>query len=133
MKTGFTLAELLISIAILGVIATFAIPKIMASSQNGQNVTKAKEAAAMLTGAYQRAQLDGIVTASTKPSDLTPYLNYVKINTSGTVIDAQPTVSFRICAAASPCAKLHNGGVSYVLGSGYFLRNDAFKCTGDSL
>lgn len=34
-QKGFTLAELLISLAILGVIATFTIPKILSSQQNG--------------------------------------------------------------------------------------------------
>jgi prepilin-type N-terminal cleavage/methylation domain-containing protein len=49
---GFTLAELLIALAILGEIATFTIPKILSSQQNGTNKAKAKEAFSMVSSAY---------------------------------------------------------------------------------
>ncbi len=116
-QSGFTLAELLISLAILGVIATFTIPKILSSYQNSQNVAEAKEVAAMISAAYQQAQLAGIVNANTKPSDLTPYMNYVSYDTSGTLVDAHPNWSGfagsgrNACSASTPCVKLHNGGV----------------------
>ncbi len=111
LRKGFTLAELLICLAIIGVIATFVIPKIMVGFQNQQNLSKAKEVAAMITSAFQKAQMDGIITGNTKPSDLTPYMNYVKYDTSGTVIDNTPTLSFSTCNSTSPCIILHNGGV----------------------
>lgn len=87
---GFTLAELLISLAILGEIATFTTPKVLSAQQNGANKAKAKVVAGMITGAYQQAQWAGIVTANTKPADLTPYMNYIKIDSSGTIIDNRP-------------------------------------------
>lgn len=114
MEKGFTLAELLISLAILGVIATFTIPKILSSMQNGQNVSKAKEVAAMISGAYQKAQLDGVITGTTKPSDLTPYFNYISLDTSGTLIDNLPTFASSTCNSSTPCLKLHNGGVLWL-------------------
>ena len=117
---GFTLAELLIALAILGVIATFTIPKILVSQQNSQNVAKAKEVAAMITAAYQKAQLDGIVSASTKPSDLTPYMNYVALITDGRTIDSHPTDTSRICNASSPCVSLHGGGILLFTDWNYF-------------
>jgi prepilin-type N-terminal cleavage/methylation domain-containing protein len=40
---GFTLAELLISLAILGVIATFTLPKILGGTGSKQNIAIAKE------------------------------------------------------------------------------------------
>ena len=40
---GFTLAELLISLAILGVIATFTIPKIIGAAGNGQTGIPSRE------------------------------------------------------------------------------------------
>jgi prepilin-type N-terminal cleavage/methylation domain-containing protein len=108
---GFTLAELLISLAILGVIATFTIPKIITSSQNGQSLAKAKEAAAMIAGAYQQAQQAGIVTSTTKPSDLTPYMNYVSLTTSASVLVDNPgsTAGTLACGPAQPCIRLHSG------------------------
>lgn len=42
---GFTLAELLIALAILGVIATFTIPKILTTQQNSKYNAMAKEVA----------------------------------------------------------------------------------------
>ena len=40
---GFTLAELLISLAILSVLATFTIPKVLTSSQDGERIAIFKE------------------------------------------------------------------------------------------
>lgn len=49
--TGFTLAELLISLAILGLIATFTIPKIMSAQQNNEYSAIAQEDIATLSAA----------------------------------------------------------------------------------
>jgi prepilin-type N-terminal cleavage/methylation domain-containing protein len=114
---GFTLAELLIALAILGVIATFTIPKIITGSQNGQKLAAAKEVASMISGAYQQAQAAGIITGSSKPSDLTPYMNYISLDTSGTVIDAPLTAASYTCNSTNPCIKLANGGVLWFQGS----------------
>lgn len=48
---GFTLAELLISLAILGVIATFTIPKILANQQNSQKKAVFKESISAVSNA----------------------------------------------------------------------------------
>jgi prepilin-type N-terminal cleavage/methylation domain-containing protein len=111
---GFTLAELLIALAILAVIATFTIPKIIAGQQNGQNLAKAKEVAAMISGAYQQALLNGEVTNATVPADLTPYMNYMSIDTSGTLIDSTPSGTTSTCSATTKCLILHNGGVLWL-------------------
>ena len=107
---GFTLAELLIALAILGVIATFTIPKILVSQQNGKYNAAAKEAVGMIAGAYQQAQLSGTISATTKGVDLTPYMNFVKYDTSGTLVDDNPPNTSWDCSSISPCLFLHNGG-----------------------
>jgi prepilin-type N-terminal cleavage/methylation domain-containing protein len=107
---GFTLAELLIALAILGVIATFTIPKIIVGQQNSSYNAIAKEAAATISAAYQQAKLAGTVSTSTKASDLTPYMNYIKYDTSGTILDNYQTATFSTCNTFSPCVKLHSGG-----------------------
>jgi prepilin-type N-terminal cleavage/methylation domain-containing protein len=107
---GFTLAELLIALAILGVSATFTIPKILNAHQNSQKVAVAKETAAMISGAFQAAKLAGAISSATKPSDLTAYMNYVALDTSGTVIDSAPAGASNTCNTSFPCIKLHNGG-----------------------
>jgi prepilin-type N-terminal cleavage/methylation domain-containing protein len=119
-QTGFTLAELLIALAILGELATFTIPKILTAQQSTASRAKAKEVAGMISGAYQMAQFNGIVTSSTKPSDLTPYMNYVKMDTSGTLVDAHPMWAgtagggASACVAGNPCIKLQNGGTLFL-------------------
>ena len=54
---GFTLAELLIALAILGVIATFTIPKILDSGTDSKRNAIAKEIAATVSGAYQNYKI----------------------------------------------------------------------------
>ncbi len=102
---GFTLAELLIGMAILGVIATFTIVKLIGSQQTSSYNAQAHEIAAMITSAYQKAQNDGIITSSTTPAALRPYINYLTYDTSGLVINTLT------CNNSSPCIWLHNGGL----------------------
>lgn len=109
-KTGFTLAELLIALSILGVIATFTIPKVLQSQQNGAWRATAKEAMATVSAAYQAYKLKNTPSASTNSQDLTPYLNYVRMDTSST-IDHVPGQVDAFCTAGAPCFVLHNGGV----------------------
>lgn len=82
---GFTLAELLIALAILGVIATFTIPKILGTQQDGRNNAIAKEIAGTMATALESLRLSGELDQNTNIAHLTPYLNYAKIITSGTV------------------------------------------------
>ncbi|MEM0950654.1 MAG: type II secretion system protein [Cyanobacteria bacterium P01_H01_bin.74] len=104
---GFTLAELLIALAILGVIATFTIPKVLNSSQSGQNTAIAKEAAAMISGAYSAFSLENGVASGTTPGVLTAYMNYVGLDTAGSY-----STGFVACSTANTvCLRLHNGAV----------------------
>jgi prepilin-type N-terminal cleavage/methylation domain-containing protein len=109
--SGFTLAELLIALAILGVVSTFTIPKILASQQSSKQNAQAKEAAAMISGAFQVAKQNGLINANSLPSDLTPYMNYVAMVSDGTIIDSIPSGSTTTCNSSNPCIRLHNGGM----------------------
>lgn len=112
-QQGFTLAELLISLAILGIIATFTIPKVITSMNNSQNKAIAKEAASMVSGAFSAYQLNNTITSSTKGSDLTQFMNYVTLDTSTNYSAGanQTGTALQACTATLPCLKLHNGGV----------------------
>lgn len=110
-QQGFTLAEVLIALLILGEIATFTIPKVLHAQQNTQNNAKAKEAISMVMGAFQQAQLSGEIDQNTKLSDLTPYMNYTRFDNSGTIsIDQIYTQGTHSCTGARPCIWMHNGG-----------------------
>lgn len=111
-KYGFTLAELLIALAILGVIATFTIPKVLQAQQNNAYKTIGKEAAATLAQAHQLAALNGKLSATMKNSDLTPYLNYVSVVTTGSVDAAEDDPVARDCSTAGyACLRMHNGSI----------------------
>jgi prepilin-type N-terminal cleavage/methylation domain-containing protein len=74
LRKGFTLAELLIALALLGIIASFTIPKVLESSTNAKYKAMAKEAAGMISGAYQNLKLANGLSANTTTCDLTQYM-----------------------------------------------------------
>lgn len=106
---GFTLAELLIALLILGEIATFAIPKIITAQANGRYNTAAHEVAGMISGAFQQAQMNGAISSSSTAGILSQYMNYVSVDNSSQIdnINGQTTSS---CSGDGPCLVLHNGG-----------------------
>ena len=114
---AFTLAELLIALAILGVIATFTIPKILDSGSDSKFNSIAKEAASMFVGAYQMAKLNGEVTKDTTDVSLMKYMNYVRLDTTS-LIDHVQTASSVSCAVAF-CYVLHNGGYFQINGRSF--------------
>lgn len=111
---GFTLAELLVALVILGLLAMFTIPKILSSSRNNEYKYRVQVAASMISGAYVRYLADNTVTGSLRPGDLTPYMNYLSyINDSSVSIDNHYgyTGSFACNSGTTPCVKLQNGAV----------------------
>lgn len=111
-RSGFTLAELLVCMLILGEIATFTIPKILTAQQNQKYNARAHETAAMIAAAYQQAQLAGTVTANTSIGDLTQYFNYVSA-APAVSRDGWSSYPGTSACGAQKCLLLHNGGILY--------------------
>ena len=109
-RPGFTLAELLIALLILGEIATFTIPKIITAQANTKYNAIAKEDLSTVAAAFQQLQLAGGVSTSTKISDLTQYMNYVSFDTSSSIDDVY-TGANRNCSSNNWCLHMHNGSV----------------------
>jgi prepilin-type N-terminal cleavage/methylation domain-containing protein len=110
---GFTLSELLIAIAILGLIATFTIPKVLQSVGNSTNKAIGKETASVISQAYDGLKADGngsvpnTVTAGT----LMAKINYVQALASGTMAGITCATPG---ADTTSCYQLHNGGILVV-------------------
>jgi prepilin-type N-terminal cleavage/methylation domain-containing protein len=106
---GFTLSELLITLAVLGLIAAFTVPKMLSNSQTSQYEVRAKDTIAMITGAYGMYVQKSTLTANTTPGDLTPYMNFIAVDTTSPIDWAQTQASGN-CKSTEPCLVLHNGG-----------------------
>lgn len=118
---GFTLAELLIALAILGVIAAFTIPKVLLGEQHQKWRAIGKEAATAFDAAYKAYQMENTTTASTSATHLTPYFNYVRIDTTSAV-DSYNGGTYT-CSNTSPCYMQANGA-SYRFWEGTFSGTD---------
>lgn len=119
---AFTLAELLISLAILGVIAVFTIPKILQTQQDSKLRATAKEVASMLSGAHSAHRHAGTLNASTRAMDLTPYMNYVRVAT-----DSDPSCGYDSYAgdpSTYPCDDAGAGHTTLRLHNGALLMTD---------
>ncbi len=111
-KGGFSLAELLIALLILGVISVFTIPKVLQVQKDRRNMAIAREAMGTITQALEEHRRQGLLTNATVAKELTPYMNYVSVDTVS-ILDSSDN---RPCAGSnglSLCLRLHNGALLF--------------------
>ena len=94
-KHGFTLSELLIALGILGVIATFTIPKILNSQANSQKTAVFKEAIATVVDINYSGSLQGEITCPNRRDYFLDRINAIQIcNTDSEAQGCWPQASF---------------------------------------
>jgi len=107
---GFTLAELLICLLILGEIATFTIPKLIISQQTSRYNAIVKEAIGSVSGQYQQMQAQGQISSSTKGYDVISQMNFISSSSSGSrLIDGAQGLTTTSCGSPAGCIFLHSG------------------------
>ena len=108
-QQAFTLAELLIVLALLGIIAAFALPKLLQNSKLNQYNAMAKEAAMMVGQSYSLYQQNSVPSTTTRPRDLVPYMNGVS-RPGGFSID-NGNGGTMTCNINDNCLQLHSGAI----------------------
>jgi prepilin-type N-terminal cleavage/methylation domain-containing protein len=130
-KCGFTLAELLVAMGVLGVISTFSIPKILTSTTHAKYNAMAKEMASTVVQAYQNYQVSNRVSSTFNGTLLVPLVNSVTLNTTSNyqVYNEFAVAETHNCGAGwMTCYQMHNGGLLiFFSGNSFGARtNDRF-------
>ena len=120
-RVGFTLAELLISLAILAIIATFTIPKVLQAQQDQRYNAMAKEGFGAISQAYNNYKSANTVTGTERGVNLTSYFNYVQYDTVSSIDKAYNDTAAEPCSGSAyrVCMRLHNGGVIETTSCGF--------------
>ena len=112
-SSGFTLAEILIALGLLGVIAAFTIPKVLQSTGSSRSAAVFKETAAAVAGAFSTYTLNNTLAAANHfgtftTNATTGSLNFVRESIATDVMTAG-TGGTAACSATNPCIVTHMG------------------------
>jgi prepilin-type N-terminal cleavage/methylation domain-containing protein len=123
-KVGFTLSELLVALAVLGLIAAFAVPKVLTASWNATANAKVHKAAQAVVNGYEKwKQANGDALGMTG-ADLMTFVNFSSVITDGRVVDIHPGSGNFTCRATlttsgnleGPCYRMPDGSMVYFIG-----------------
>jgi prepilin-type N-terminal cleavage/methylation domain-containing protein len=108
-KKGFTLSELLVSLAVLGLIAAFAVPKVLTSVGNSTLLANAKEAIATISGSYEalKADFNGMLPTTMGLSMTTGLPSKMSFNQLGNYTPGLIGTPDVFVQAAAPVAGTH--------------------------
>lgn len=111
-KHGFSLAEILITLVILGVVAAFSISKTFTPLGKNTVNSKANQMMLRLAAAHQAYKMEGKLVSNTHFTDLIPYFNYVKIDSSTVIDELYTSSASRTCGSGSwYCLVFHDGSM----------------------
>lgn len=135
MKTaqkGFTLAELLIALALLGIIAAFTIPKVLQATGNQEATAKIRETISTMEQAYYNLAMQNQLTiGSTLYDNIAPNMNSADQGAAAvpaSVLAAtHPCVVAPLSAGGNGWIQFQNGAVITGLASGVVLDALAFN------
>ncbi len=123
-KAGFTLSELLVGLGIIGLIAAFAIPKVLnASSAALANAKVHKAAQAVANGLEKWTEQNGR-SGETTPANIMNMVQHNGLITDGRLVDWVPNGDMDFTCSPSSvseyvgtCYQMPDGAVLYFIGS----------------
>jgi prepilin-type N-terminal cleavage/methylation domain-containing protein len=126
-KPGFTLAEIVVAMGVLGVISTFNVTKVLTAQQATRNTALAKEAASTITGAYQEYNRNNRQSTNTTLVNIMTYVNSAKLDTTSTVQRIEPwgATANKACTSPTVCYQLNNGAIIFGTDDHHFSVNDS--------
>lgn len=109
---GMTLSEVLVVVAIMALVATFTIPKVLKGGTMSASdySARAKQAAVMIQSAYSQYRMESEPTANFNAGLLLPYMNYAKTDNSTTIDSEQGSGTLTCNGGTRHCLVLLNGG-----------------------
>jgi len=124
---GFTLAEVLITLLIIGVIASIVIPGLIADSQNAEFKTAAKKAYAEISGVIRQMKQDNVTfngyignIYSFKP-DFIKYFSVVQDCGNETCVPSSAASTMYKSLAGDPAYTAYGGEGQFVINNGMFI------------
>jgi len=107
---GFSLAEALVSITLLGVLATILMPMLYNNVGNDKLYHASIEGIAEIALAYSKYQKQNMPDANTTATAILLNMNYVRLINNG-VMSVQLNGNDYACNNVTPCYLLHNGAL----------------------
>ena len=134
-NTGFTLTELLVGLGILGLIAAFAVPKVLTASGAALANAKVHKAAQAVVNGYEKWKQNNGDSLGMTGADIMTFVNYTSVITDGRVVDIHPLTGDFTCSVTltttwplgGPCYQMPDGSMVFFMGhTGVaFTANDA--------